>query len=188
MMPNRMLGVSGVSSAYTPPAQPLGTPARMPAAAVVAVVFRNLRRDCFISLEPPVLERVRKHQIRQAILFSWCGAFQERTGENVCVPGAYGCGRVYRVGHLDARFLTDVPTGRTRGDSNDRRACRVVQSILRTRQPPGVIEQRGGQLGSRFEFDSRAQVVNVLDRKSTRLNSSHSQISYAVFCLKKKIK
>src|SRR2546428_10094716 len=26
----------------------------------------------------------------------------------------------------------------------------------------------------------------VLDRKSTRLNSSHDQISYAVFCLKKK--
>src|SRR5688572_31346035 len=30
--------------------------------------------------------------------------------------------------------------------------------------------------------------VNVPDRKSTRLNSSHSQISYAVFCLKKKNK
>src|SRR5690625_6375387 len=28
---------------------------------------------------------------------------------------------------------------------------------------------------------------NVLDRKSTRLNSSHVAISYAVFCLKKKI-
>src|SRR5688572_32569493 len=28
----------------------------------------------------------------------------------------------------------------------------------------------------------------IEDRKSTRLNSSHSQISYAVFCLKKKIK
>src|SRR2546427_7718197 len=27
----------------------------------------------------------------------------------------------------------------------------------------------------------------IADRKSTRLNSSHSQISYAVFCLKKKI-
>src|SRR2546427_9269090 len=26
----------------------------------------------------------------------------------------------------------------------------------------------------------------IIDRKSTRLNSSHSQISYAVFCLKKK--
>src|SRR5688572_31714298 len=29
---------------------------------------------------------------------------------------------------------------------------------------------------------------NKIDRKSTRLNSSHSQISYAVFCLKKKKK
>src|SRR2546430_11593731 len=28
---------------------------------------------------------------------------------------------------------------------------------------------------------------HALDRKSTRLNSSHSQISYAVFCLKKKL-
>src|SRR5688572_31093683 len=33
----------------------------------------------------------------------------------------------------------------------------------------------------------RATVAGV-DRKSTRLNSSHSQISYAVFCLKKKTK
>src|SRR2546430_8832455 len=31
-------------------------------------------------------------------------------------------------------------------------------------------------------------LVFSLDRKSTRLNSSHSQISYAVFCLKKKKK
>src|SRR5688572_32367545 len=30
--------------------------------------------------------------------------------------------------------------------------------------------------------------VKMADRKSTRLNSSHSQISYAVFCLKKKKK
>src|SRR5205085_11195392 len=29
-------------------------------------------------------------------------------------------------------------------------------------------------------------IKGALDRKSTRLNSSHSQISYAVFCLKKK--
>src|SRR2546427_8858087 len=37
----------------------------------------------------------------------------------------------------------------------------------------------------------RAALVFILhiekDRKSTRLNSSHSQISYAVFCLKKKM-
>src|SRR5947209_8996412 len=30
--------------------------------------------------------------------------------------------------------------------------------------------------------------VEILDRKSTRLNSSHANISYAVFCLKKKKK
>src|SRR2546430_4091747 len=39
-------------------------------------------------------------------------------------------------------------------------------------------------LANRFEFERRAKK----DRKSTRLNSSHSQISYAVFCLKKKKK
>src|SRR5438270_12204057 len=32
----------------------------------------------------------------------------------------------------------------------------------------------------------RSEPQPELDRKSTRLNSSHSQISYAVFCLKKK--
>src|SRR5947209_10802044 len=31
-----------------------------------------------------------------------------------------------------------------------------------------------------------AGLANPLDRKSTRLNSSHANISYAVFCLKKK--
>src|SRR5690606_40615754 len=33
---------------------------------------------------------------------------------------------------------------------------------------------------------TEADYVFVLDRKSTRLNSSHVKISYAVFCLKKK--
>src|SRR5256886_3395486 len=34
--------------------------------------------------------------------------------------------------------------------------------------------------------DAGVHAVSIADRKSTRLNSSHSQISYAVFCLKKK--
>src|SRR5205085_7312770 len=42
----------------------------------------------------------------------------------------------------------------------------------------------------RHRSDRMSSAVNNLserrDRKSTRLNSSHSQISYAVFCLKKK--
>src|SRR5256886_6734638 len=35
-------------------------------------------------------------------------------------------------------------------------------------------------------FSASAVAPTLSDRKSTRLNSSHSQISYAVFCLKKK--
>src|SRR2546428_8691913 len=37
-------------------------------------------------------------------------------------------------------------------------------------------------------FGSTARTYRLRDRKSTRLNSSHDQISYAVFCLKKKNK
>src|SRR5690242_21385027 len=44
----------------------------------------------------------------------------------------------------------------------------------------------GGAGGRRDDRDRRA--ARHLDRKSTRLNSSHMSISYAVFCLKKKTK
>src|SRR5258708_17077435 len=37
-----------------------------------------------------------------------------------------------------------------------------------------------------FELSYQVDVANAIDRKSTRLNSSHQIISYAVFCLKKK--
>src|SRR5690554_7478363 len=41
--------------------------------------------------------------------------------------------------------------------------------------------------GGRCNFTNlNSSPVNFLDRKSTRLNSSHVRISYAVFCLKKK--
>src|SRR5258707_11800637 len=39
--------------------------------------------------------------------------------------------------------------------------------------------------GGRIERDG-ATGIGGIDRKSTRLNSSHANISYAVFCLKKK--
>src|SRR5690606_41788883 len=39
-----------------------------------------------------------------------------------------------------------------------------------------------------FEWETEEESTNFLDRKSTRLNSSHVKISYAVFCLKKKNK
>src|SRR2546430_7020184 len=39
----------------------------------------------------------------------------------------------------------------------------------------------------RWRSFPRKETLRWTDRKSTRLNSSHSQISYAVFCLKKKM-
>src|SRR2546422_5521480 len=42
--------------------------------------------------------------------------------------------------------------------------------------------------GRRRRRDGRVRRRGVRDRKSTRLNSSHGYISYAVFCLKKKKK
>src|SRR2546428_4459726 len=42
-----------------------------------------------------------------------------------------------------------------------------------------------GVPGAQLSYHS---MMNAVDRKSTRLNSSHDQISYAVFCLKKKKK
>src|SRR5256886_3469018 len=41
-------------------------------------------------------------------------------------------------------------------------------------------------IGTNFIHCLSAFQADPADRKSTRLNSSHSQISYAVFCLKKK--
>src|SRR3712207_7981009 len=59
-----------------------------------------------------------------------------------------------------------------------RRAVERSFLLLRT----GVA---GGRRASRARLYPR-RIVGRIDRKSTRLNSSHANISYAVFCLKKK--
>src|SRR5690242_20869461 len=60
---------------------------------------------------------------------------------------------------------------------------------------PTPTMDRDRTVSRRSEPSSRAALIgeqpnpwDVLDRKSTRLNSSHMSISYAVFCLKKKKK
>src|SRR2546429_2614114 len=49
-------------------------------------------------------------------------------------------------------------------------------------------EAHGGEDVARTIDDIGVRAMVVEDRKSTRLNSSHGYISYAVFCLKKKKK
>src|SRR2546421_7194368 len=77
------------------------------------------------------------------------------------------------------------------------RAHRRVRGVLRRvrqrdrhRAVVLLLDARAGRRGLRQRRAraprGRAGTRTIEDRKSTRLNSSHDQISYAVFCLKKK--
>src|SRR3712207_8841531 len=59
-----------------------------------------------------------------------------------------------------------------------------VTQDRRDRHGPGVVKRR--RLPDLLDVGGRVVVHVVQDRKSTRLNSSHANISYAVFSLKKK--
>src|SRR2546427_4672437 len=73
---------------------------------------------------------------------------------------------------------TTLFRSRSRSEGQDRGHGRPAQGA------------QGGEvpIGARFVQVQPQPIPDpeLLDRKSTRLNSSHSQISYAVFCLKKK--
>src|SRR5947209_13796659 len=58
------------------------------------------------------------------------------------------------------------------------------------RAPVPAVSQPGRDAGASWRPHERRRAAdaNGRDRKSTRLNSSHANISYAVFCLKKKKK
>src|SRR2546422_4349925 len=63
-------------------------------------------------------------------------------------------------------------------------------TLFRSRRPPGLFlrrrQRRIRRLEKRLKQPRRRRGQKERDRKSTRLNSSHGYISYAVFCLKKK--
>src|SRR2546430_4306003 len=60
-------------------------------------------------------------------------------------------------------------------------------TLFRSRRAAGGLRRRRPDGRGMITFE-RVRKRYPKDRKSTRLNSSHSQISYAVFCLKKKKK
>ena len=71
-------------------------------------------------------------------------------------------------------FDQDVKVIELVKDNVDESKCKEIEDILR-----GI--KNGNLITGNCKFD-------WIDRKSTRLNSSHGSISYAVFCLKKKKK
>src|SRR3712207_7184797 len=65
--------------------------------------------------------------------------------------------------------------------------CHVREKVeaLEDHADPGALP---GDVLVRTHLQPAAPLLDPEDRKSTRLNSSHANISYAVFCLKKKKK
>src|SRR5438034_6579673 len=104
---------------------------------------------------------------------------------------------LYYFFHSHARhlYLHSFPTRRSSDlrfflySGHERPALHGLRDFI-----SGEIEQSGSdiQQAGAFIFSAQRTVLrgqnkhSVLDRKSTRLNSSHTVISYAVFCLKKK--
>src|SRR5260221_8760803 len=69
-------------------------------------------------------------------------------------------------------------------DGHVRRLVVVLLPVLRSEERGAALRSREGQL--LVLRIAEPEEVPRRDRKSTRLNSSHTVISYAVFCLKKK--
>src|SRR3712207_8763965 len=74
-------------------------------------------------------------------------------------------------------------------------ACETeTQAVVTSTQPSGKLAYTGVdvegliRLGAILVSGGTLVLLAGVDRKSTRLNSSHANISYAVFCLKKKKK
>src|SRR5690554_7579188 len=84
---------------------------------------------------------------------------------------------IYTLSLHDA--LPILPEG---GEGLDEGLLHQVCCICRVACHPHGRSVELVHVGKRLLLEERAQ----LDRKSTRLNSSHVRISYAVFCLKKK--
>src|SRR2546422_5440147 len=61
-----------------------------------------------------------------------------------------------------------------------------VAHLTGSNEVPGHDTRAVGQVKFQLSADGTALEYRLIDRKSTRLNSSHGYISYAVFCLKKK--
>src|SRR3712207_7242385 len=75
--------------------------------------------------------------------------------------------------------------------SHEKSKCRQAgqqQGPEHEKQPAIATLSRAGEGRLAAASGVRAGQVRIKDRKSTRLNSSHANISYAVFCLKKKKK
>src|ERR1035438_1158709 len=133
----------------------------------------TLERDCEATLIPGG-QRVTLSQGDAVIVTqSLGGSFTVQTGD----------GYLARISTEDADALGLEPTGDTEADKGPAetgpfdiaQVIKQLKTVFDPEIPVNVVD-----LGLIYACDAQP------DRKSTRLNSSHLGISYAVFCLKKK--
>src|SRR5438309_5684088 len=142
----------------------------------------DLTQGCFaLSLERKDLTTVRKEKgrLRSYLLASVKHFLADESRHVMAVKRGKGQ-RLIALDDIRERERIDV-------ERNDRL---TADQIYERRWAFTVLEQVMARLRDEYRsagnlrfFD---QMKKMLDRKSTRLNSSHSSISYAVFCLKKK--
>src|SRR5690625_584618 len=96
--------------------------------------------------------------------------------------------RLHTAGLIDRQTFLAVSSElmqhiNTRGRAYGRLSYESASSVIADREP---LVERAGTVDTPNTSTVKIQQSLETDRKSTRLNSSHVAISYAVFCLKKK--
>src|SRR5437870_12695012 len=102
------------------------------------------------------------------------------------MPTTQSCPAAFsRYSHGHHRDLPSFPTRRS-SDLAPPRAEHVAGEAFGVHPHQDVLAVLHVPVDQRHVQDRKNVLVRMQDRKSTRLNSSHVAISYAVFCLKKK--
>src|SRR5690606_40613043 len=87
------------------------------------------------------------------------------------------------------KAITKIMEAYQAGEVTEERLAHSVKKILQAKYKVGLNQYKPIETKHLIEDLNRIKdetLSEILDRKSTRLNSSHVKISYAVFCLKKK--
>src|SRR2546430_4982633 len=135
----------------------------------------------WVKAQSPLVKRVTRETVR------WKGITHDERLSDTAIRGVYPeYGEMRNEIPIEGRWISPE-------DIAERRRVAFLGAILRRKLFSGTpaIGETVRIDGVKFtvvgSMDTKFSDSNYFtDRKSTRLNSSHSQISYAVFCLKKK--
>src|SRR3990172_11081484 len=131
------------------------------------IIQEKIRNARTLAISPPIIAAVKGAKTKgvkkteDSVLLNYLKRFQREQGENII-----------------SIAVTD-DKGRTIGTAG---------RPLSTQGPDKRFPDNTIRDGKESAFVGDFHFYSALDRKSTRLNSSHGYISYAVFCLKKKKK